>query len=126
MNNNAPESCIRLVNMTFYAHHGVHREEHFVGSKYEVDAEMYCNYSQAAQHDDITETIDYRIVYEKIRHLVTQKKFYLIEAVAHAIATEFLATFHQLDSVTIKVRKRNPPIGGVCDYAEAVYSAKRT
>ncbi|NEX13802.1 MAG: dihydroneopterin aldolase [Prosthecochloris sp.] len=125
MNSNTPDSCIRLVNMTFYAHHGVHREEHFVGSKYEVDADMYGNYSQAAQHDDITGTIDYRIVYEKIRHLVTQKKFYLIEAVAHAIAMEFLEEFHLLDSVTIKVRKRNPPIGGVCDYAEAVYSAQR-
>ncbi|MBL6957224.1 MAG: dihydroneopterin aldolase [Chlorobium phaeobacteroides] len=126
MNSNTPESCIRLVNMMFYAHHGVHREEHFVGSKYEVDAEMYCNYSQAARNDDIAETIDYRVVYEKIRHLVTQKKFYLIEAVAHAIAMEFLETFHQLNSVTIKVRKRNPPIGGVCDYAEAVYSTQRT
>ena len=126
MNNNAPESCIRLVNLTFYAHHGVHKEEHFVGSKYEVDAEMHCNYKDAAEHDDITRTIDYRIAYEKIWHVLTQKNFHLIEAVAHTIATEFLKNFSILESITIKVRKHNPPIGGVCDYAEAVYTVKKS
>jgi len=116
-------SCIRLVNLTFYAHHGVHREEHFVGAKYEVDAEMHFDYSEAARNDDIASTIDYRRIYEKIRAVVTQKKYYLIEAVAYTIATEFLASNPVLDSITVKVRKRNPPIGGVCDFAEAVYTA---
>lgn len=126
MNKDFSASCIRLVNLTFYAHHGVHKEEHFVGSKYEVDAELYFNYSHAAQHDDITNTIDYRPVYEKIKSVLMQKKFFLIEAVAYTIAMEFLHDFSLLDSVTIKVRKRNPPIGGVCDYAEAVYTAKQS
>ncbi len=125
MKNNPSTSCVRLVNLTFYAHHGVHKEEHFVGSKYEVDVEMYFNYSSAARNDDITSTIDYRLVYEKVKSVLTQQKFFLIEAVAYSIATEFLADFSLLDIVTIKVRKRNPPIGGVCDYAEAVYSAKQ-
>ena len=126
MNNSASASCIRLVNLTFYAHHGVHKEEHFVGSKYEVDAEMYFNYRQAAQHDDINSTIDYRLVYEKIKNVLTEKKFYLIEAVAYTIATEFMVDFPILKSITIKVRKRNPPIGGVSDYAEAVYTAEKS
>ncbi len=126
MKNHAPEPCIRLVNLTFYAHHGVHKEEHFIGSKYEVDAEMHFNYSEAAKHDDISSTIDYRMVYEKIKNVLTQNKFYLIEAVAYTIAAELLNDFPVIDSITIKVRKRNPPIGGVCDYAEAVYTAKKT
>ncbi len=125
MSNDPTPSCVKLVNLTFYAHHGVHKEEHFVGSKYEVDAEMYFDYSQAARQDDITRTIDYRLVYEKTRSVLTQKKYFLIEAVAYTIATEFLEDFPVLDAVTIKVRKRNPPIGGVCDYAEAVYTAKQ-
>ncbi len=116
-------SCIRLVNVTFYAHHGVHREEHVIGAKYEVDAELRCNITAAAEHDDITLTIDYGMVYEKIRKVLTQKKYYLIEAVAYTIAEELLRDFTTLETVTIKVRKRNPPIGGVCDYAEAEYSA---
>ncbi len=118
-------SCVRLVNLTFYAHHGVHREEHFVGAKYEVDAEMHLDYREAARKDDIRNTIDYRFVYEKIRTVLTQKKYYLIEAVAYTIATELLASHHTLEEITVRVRKRNPPIGGVCDYAEAVYTAKK-
>ncbi|MCG8344400.1 MAG: dihydroneopterin aldolase [Chlorobiales bacterium] len=126
MKNDPSATCVRLVNLTFYAHHGVHKEEHFVGSKYEVDAEMYFDYSIAAHHDDITSTIDYRLVYEKIKSALTQKKFYLIEAVAYTIAMELLQDFSLLDRITIKVRKRNPPVGGVCDYAEAVYTAKKS
>ncbi|PWW82719.1 dihydroneopterin aldolase [Prosthecochloris marina] len=126
MKNDSSATCVKLVNLTFYAHHGVYKEEHFVGSKYEVDAEMYFNFSQAAQRDDITSTIDYRIVYEKIKSVLTQKKFFLIEAVAYTIAMGFLDDFPLLDRVTIKVRKRNPPIGGVCDYAEAAYTAKKS
>ncbi|WP_294347727.1 dihydroneopterin aldolase [Prosthecochloris sp.] len=126
MKNDSSTTCVKLVNLMFYAHHGVHKEEHFVGSKYEVDAEMYFNFSRAAQRDDITSTIDYRIVYEKIKSVLTQKKFFLIEAVSYTIATGFLEDFPLLDRVTIKVRKRNPPIGGVCDYAEAVYTARQT
>lgn len=126
MKNDPSATCVRLVNLTFYAHHGVHKEEHFVGSKYEVDAEMYFDYSIAAHHDDIASTIDYRLVYEKIESVLTQKKFHLIEAVAYTIAMELLQDFSLPDLVTIKVRKRNPPIGGVCDYAEAVYTAKKS
>ncbi len=125
MNNDPSATCVRLVNMTFYAHHGVHKEEHFVGSKYEVDAEMHFDFSQSAMTDDISRTIDYRLVYEKISSILTKKKYFLIEAVAYAIALELLGDFPLLDRVTIKVRKRNPPIGGVCDYAEAAYSAAK-
>ncbi len=125
MNNDPSTTRVRLVNMTFYAHHGVHKEEHFVGSKYEVDAEMQFDFSQSAITDDISSTIDYRLVYEKISSILTKKKFFLIEAVAYAIAFELLRDFSLIDRVTISVRKRNPPIGGVCDYAEAAYSATK-
>ncbi|WP_235670261.1 dihydroneopterin aldolase [Prosthecochloris vibrioformis] len=121
----APSSYIRLQNVTFYAHHGVHKEEHFVGAKYEVDAELRCDFSRAAIDDNITETIDYGIVYKRIEEAITRKKRYLIEAVAYSIANRLLEEFSMLQSATIRVRKRNPPIGGVCDYAEAEYTATR-
>ncbi|MBO8093553.1 MAG: dihydroneopterin aldolase [Prosthecochloris sp.] len=123
--NSHPLSCIRLVNITFFAHHGVHKEEHFVGARYEVDAELFCDFSDAARNDDITRTIDYGTVYQLIEKIVTGKKFYLIEAVACSIADELLHSFRMLSRVTIRVRKRNPPIGGVCDYAEAEYTAQQ-
>lgn len=118
-------SCVRLVNMVFYAHHGVLKEEHTVGAKYEVDAELRFNFTDAAQHDDITKTVDYGAVYKEIKKALTMKKYFLIEAVAYEIAHDLLRDFALLEQVTIKVRKRNPPVDGICDYAEADYTAIR-
>jgi len=118
-------SCVRLVNMVFYAHHGVLKEEHTVGAKYEVDATLTFDFTDAAQRDDITKTVDYGAVYKKIRETLTLQKYFLIEAVACKIAHELLHDFPILEEVAIKVRKRNPPVDGICDYAEADYTANR-
>ncbi len=119
-------SCVRLTNIVFYAHHGVLKEEHTVGAKYEVDAELSFDFTDAAQHDDISKTVDYGAVYRKIREALTLKKYFLIEAVAFKIANDLMKDFIVLDEVSIKVRKRNPPVDGICDYAEADYSITRS
>jgi dihydroneopterin aldolase len=111
--------------MVFYAHHGVLKEEHTVGAKYEVDAELSFDFTDAAQHDDITKTVDYGSVYKKIQDALTLGKFFLIEAVAYEIAQDLLRDFSVLEKVAIKVRKRNPPVDGICDYAEADYATSR-
>ncbi|MEI8031863.1 MAG: dihydroneopterin aldolase [Chlorobiaceae bacterium] len=118
-------SSVRLVNMVFYAHHGVLKEEHRVGAKYEVDAELYFDFTEAAERDDITKTIDYGAVYRKISQALTERKFFLIEAVSYEIARDLLGDFPVVDRVSIRVRKRNPPVDGICDYAEADYSISR-
>jgi dihydroneopterin aldolase len=118
-------SCVRLVNMVFYAHHGVLKEEHTVGGKYEVDAELSFDFTDAAQHDDITKTVDYGAVYKKIQSVLILRKFFLIEAVAYEIAHDILKDFPVIQKVAIKVRKRNPPVDGICDYAEADYAIAR-
>ena len=118
-------SCVRLTNIVFYAHHGVLKEEHTVGAKYEVDAELLFDFTDAAQNDDISKTVDYGAVYRKIRDALTHKKYFLIESVAYKIAQGLLDDFPLLDKVSIKVRKRNPPVDGICDYAEADYSVSR-
>lgn len=123
--NMTTRSSVRLVNLVFYAHHGVLKEEHAVGAKYEVDAELVFDFTQAAALDDITRTIDYGIVYQKINAVLTQKRYCLIEAVACDIVHELLGDFPILEAATIKVRKRNPPLNGICDYAEACFSASR-
>jgi dihydroneopterin aldolase len=119
-------SCVRLTNIVFYAHHGVLKEEHTVGAKYEVDAELFFDFTHAAKNDDITKTVDYGAVYRKIREVLTLKKYFLIETVAYKIAHDLLKDFSVLDQVSIKVRKRNPPVDGICDYAEADYSTTRS
>lgn len=114
-------SCIRLVNALFYAWHGVHDEERTLGGTYEVDAELVFDSQPAAQFDDIEKTVNYQSAYEIINDVMTGKQVFLIEALAHEIASRLMEEFPVLDSAMVRVRKRNLPLGGLCDYAEAEY-----
>jgi 7,8-dihydroneopterin aldolase/epimerase/oxygenase len=118
-------SCIRLVNMVFYAHHGVLQEEHVLGAKYEIDAELFFDFSEAAQHDSIANTVDYGAAYSKIREIFLKKRYSLIESAAFDLAECLLSDFALIEEVTVRIRKHNPPLNGLCDYAEAVCQAKR-
>ncbi|NNF04477.1 MAG: dihydroneopterin aldolase [Rhodothermales bacterium] len=116
---------VRLSNAVFYAHHGVMKEEHRIGGRYEVDVAMDLNFEDAALTDDLRKTVDYERVYRRIREIVTENKFYLIERLAYLIAGAVLDDADVLESVEVTVRKANPPVGGPCDCAEAVYRATR-
>lgn len=116
---------VRLVNAVFYAHHGVMQEEHRIGGRYEVDASMDLDFEAAARTDDLAQTVDYEAVYGLVRRIVTKNRFYLIEKLAYLIGEELLQTYPFLVAVEVVVRKPNPPVGGTCDRAEAVYRRRR-
>lgn len=116
---------VKLINCEFYAHHGVMKEEHRVGGRYSVDAEMKLDFEKAALTDDLSETVDYETVYKLMREVIVSQKVYLIEALSRQIAQTILEKFPLVQSVITRVRKINPPVGGVCDYAEVEYQAFR-
>jgi len=116
---------IRLTNAVFYAHHGVMKEEHRIGGRYEVDIEMELNFEDAAREDDLKKTVDYERVYKEVRETITGNTFFLIERLAYVIAHRILKMETTPFSVLVTVRKANPPVGGPCDTAEATYKASR-
>ncbi len=116
---------VRLNNAVFYAHHGVMKEEHRVGGRYEVDIAMEVDFEDAAKEDDLKKTVDYERVYSEAREIITGNTFYLIERLAFLIASRILSKEPASLSVEVAVRKANPPVGGPCDYAEAIYKAVR-
>ena len=116
---------VRLINAVFYAHHGVMQEEHRIGGRYEVDVVMDVNFQEAAENDNLELTVDYEAIYQVVRKIVTQNQFYLIEKLAFLIALEVLNTYPIVLAVEVTVRKPNPPVGGPCDRAEAVYRQSR-
>ncbi len=104
-----------LKNMIFYGYHGVYAAEKELGQRIEVDVEMELALHAAGVNDDLETTINYAEVYSLIKELVEEKDFNLIEALAHAIAEAILSTY-SLTEITVRVRKPNPPVGGVMDY----------
>lgn len=120
-----PRGTVRLINAVFYAHHGVMKEEHRVGGRFEVDVAMELDVDEAAEHDDLSKTVDYERVYHDVQQIVTQNSFYLIERLALLIARIVLRNNPNVEHVEVTVRKSNPPVGGPCDRAEATYRLGR-
>jgi 7,8-dihydroneopterin aldolase/epimerase/oxygenase len=111
-------NIIRIKKATFYAYHGVLSEEQSVGGKFEADVDMYTNFREAALNDNLKKTIDYNAVYKFMYKLALAQKYYLIEALAYKIASELLKKFTTIEKVAVRVRKNNPPLGGVVDVVE--------
>ncbi|MBS4035935.1 MAG: dihydroneopterin aldolase [Ignavibacterium sp.] len=111
-------NIIRIKKATFYGYHGVRSEEQSVGGKFEADVDIYTDFSDAAENDSLIETIDYHKVYSFMYHLALEQKYYLIEALAVKIANELLMKFTAISKVAVRVRKNNPPLGGVVDCVE--------
>jgi dihydroneopterin aldolase len=108
---------IRLANIVFYAHHGYYEAERELGQRFEMDIEVDCDLSIAAQDDDLKKTIDYRRIYEIAQMAFENNKFKLLETVAERIAEQILEA-KEAREVLIRVRKPHVPIKGFLDHVE--------
>lgn len=112
------EHIIRLKKISFYAYHGVFRQEQNIGGKFEADLDIYTDFSVAAEKDSLQHTIDYEKVYNTILELSGQKKYHLIESLAAKVVDTLFDRFQNITKVAFRVRKNNPPIGGILDFVE--------
>ncbi|MGQ9778499.1 MAG: dihydroneopterin aldolase [Bacillota bacterium] len=109
--------CFRLKNMVFFGHHGLSPEEKKVGQRIEVDVELYLNLAPVGTADDLALGVNYSQVYERVRRIVEERSFSLLEGMAEAIAGELLAAW-KMARVVVRVRKPYPPVGGTVGCAE--------
>ena len=112
-------NVVRIKKASFYAYHGALVEEQSIGGNFEADVDMYFNFSDAAETDDLSKTINYEEIYKQINKVIYQKKYYLIETIATIIADNLLETYAILEKIDVKVRKNNVPVGGIIDHVEA-------
>jgi 7,8-dihydroneopterin aldolase/epimerase/oxygenase len=109
---------IQLKNCAFFARHGVHDEEEFLGQRFFVDAELEVDPGDALIEDRIEGTVDYGIAFQEIERIVTGRRRFLIEALARDVAVALAARFPQIVRSRITVRKPNAPVPGVLDHVE--------
>ena len=113
-----PRDCIRIMNMTFYGHHGVEESERELGGRFAVDVELHLDLEPAGSTDDLSKTVDYKAVYKLVREMEGARNYELVEALAHDVAESIIAQF-AVDEVVVRVRKQSVPLGGLIDYTEA-------
>lgn len=115
---------IAMKNMVFYGHHGVFAAEKELGQKIEVDLVLEGNFLTAGKNDDLDRTVNYRDVYLIVKEIMAEKKYNLIEGIAIAIADRIAAGF-DLDRITVRVRKPQPPVGGLIESVEFEFIKER-
>ena len=102
---------ILVEGINIFAYHGCLEEEGKIGTNYTVDVIMETDFTEAAQTDDLSKTIDYVIVYNIVKaQMAIRSK--LIEQPGQRIVDELKKQFSSLKKVTVKVTKHNPPMNG--------------
>jgi len=118
---------LSLLGMRFVARHGVLPSEKLQPQRFEVDLVLHADLAPAAASDDLSRTVDYASLYERVAGIVIGRSFDLIEALAGAIATEALESTDPavVEAVEVRVRKPDAPIDGALDTVEVSITRRR-
>lgn len=104
------KSYVFLDGIRFYAYHGVGAQEELVGNEFTVSLRLQVDIRQAAETDRVEDTVSYADVYEAIKaEMKIPSK--LLEHVAGRIVKRVLHDFPTVEAVSLKLAKRNPPMG---------------
>lgn len=107
---------ILLHGMAFFGYHGVFPEENRLGQKFFVDIDLFLDLKTAGKGDDLNASINYGEVFEKVKDIVENRCFRLIEALAEEISSDLFKHYTLLDEVMVRVKKPEAPVPGIYDY----------
>ncbi len=102
---------IHLEDMEFYAYHGCYKEEQIAGTRFLVNLTLETNMDKPSMTDDISDALNYQLVYEVVKHEMGIKS-HLLEHVARRILDALFEKFSQIKQASVKISKMNPPMGG--------------
>lgn len=104
-------SKIFLEDVKIYAYHGVLPEENIIGTYYILNAEIHTDLWDAAESDDLNDTISYADINDII-HEEMKIKSKLLEHVAGRIISKINEKFNQISYIKLKITKTSPPMKG--------------
>lgn len=100
---------IALTGVRAYGYHGVFEDERREGQEFVVDVTLYLSTAEAAETDDVVDTVHYGEVAERIVELVGGEPLNLIEGVAARVADDLLS-YDLVQTVAVTVHKPQAPI----------------
>lgn len=102
---------IGLEDVRLHAPHGYYDEEQLMGNEFSIDVEVEAAVGPAAEQDELAGTINYATIYYLLQAEM-KKPTRLLEALAHRMADRIFRQFEEVESVRLRLRKLNPPLGG--------------
>jgi dihydroneopterin aldolase len=109
-------TTIALEGMHFHAYHGYYEEEREIGNHFIVDVYVEIMANIGGTSDELGQTVNYETIY-LICQAEMKKNRKLLEKIAQSIGERIKGFFDQVQSVRVRVRKLNPPLGGRVDSA---------
>ncbi len=110
---------IILQGMTFFGYHGARPEERTLGQRFTVDLEVGADLAPAGRSDDLSQTLDYGLLYAETRAILEGAPLNLLETVAERVAAAALGHSQAL-WVRVRIRKPGVAIKGSILEAAAV------
>ncbi len=101
---------ILVSDLRFFAFHGLLPEETTLGQRFRIDLACELDLSEAGTSDQMATSVHYGQLIATVEHIVTTRRFKLIEALAEAIAADIFATFPRVDAVAVTVTKPEAPV----------------
>jgi dihydroneopterin aldolase len=101
---------IAIQGAEFFAHHGFYPEEQKLGNYFLVDVEVDFESTGKLRDDDITDTVNYEQLYHIVAGQMKQTRK-LLETVANGILDDIKSIWPNLQTITVTLKKLNPPLG---------------
>jgi 7,8-dihydroneopterin aldolase/epimerase/oxygenase len=106
-------TTIELAGLELHGYHGVNEDERRDGQRFLFDVRLEVPDGTGAS-DRIEDTIDYRRVAALVREVSEGHAYFLLEALAAALADALLDRFEIVSAVRVRVRKPDvrldPPV----------------
>ena len=108
---------MELRGMEFRARHGCLEKERLYGNVFRVDFKAEYPLRDVSRSDDLADAANYAAIYGIIeREMAIPAN--LLESLARRIAEAIRLEFKDsLGTIELSVSKRNPPVGGKCEWA---------
>ncbi len=84
---------------------GVNPEERHEKQDVVIGITLHADLAEAARTDNVENTIDYAVIKKRVARLVEDSAYYLIEALAEAVARECLSLDRRVRQVDVTVEK---------------------
>lgn len=112
---------IILNNMEFYGFHGVPDAERKIKQLFVISVSFDYDFTQAAIHDDLSQTINYKKVYDICKNELN-KQYKLIESIAYRIAHAIKNNFPTTKNIEVQISKPQVQISGKLENVQVIFN----
>lgn len=112
---------VELINIRFFAFHGLYELEQKTGTDFIVDLKV--KYVPGSTEITIDETINYETLFELVKSKMEVPEK-LLETLTKNIANSIYEQFPFTKEINIRIEKINPPIENMCGNVAVSYRQK--